>query len=196
MTLLTSRRNTHRQTEASQLFVVFPIQLEWFALPIPMVQKVVPLTQIYGTSPETDMGLTHCQDQEIVVIDAGRRIFGRSHAQKLLPTANDSNDSKEQDGNGAIDPLHTNGSQLGTPTPADSTVQPYLLILQTPLEHPLGIPLSALPMLRRVSASAFAPLPPVYAVQGSIRCVNALINLEADRPPIFLIDLDQLLQRR
>jgi purine-binding chemotaxis protein CheW len=192
MTLLTSRRHTHRQTEASQLFVVFPIQLEWFALPIPMVQKVVPLAQVYGTSAETGMGLTHCQDQEIVVIDAGRRIFGRSHAQKLLPMANP--ESTEQPKPKPINPLHSHRLQLSAYSQGELNVHPYLLILQTSLEHPIGLPLNALPILRRVTASAFAPLPAVYATQGSIRCVNALITLEPDQPPIFLIDLEQLLQ--
>lgn len=191
MTSLTSRRSP-RQTEATQLFVVFPVQFEWFALPIPVVHKVVPLMQVYGMSPETNTGLTRCHDQEVVVIDASRRIFGHAAVPRLLSGG----DRVASNTPGAIDRLPSAPVSTVSPTDPDGMeAQPYLLILQTGQNQTIGIPLSTLPILRRVAASAFAPVPSVYAVQGSVQCVNALITLEPDQPPVFLLDLDQLLQR-
>jgi chemotaxis signal transduction protein len=74
-------------------------------------------------------------------------------------------------------------------------IQRHLMIVQDAQGAPVGIPFEAQPTLRRVAKSAFAPVPAVYLAEGNIQCVSALIQVAEDEPPLFLLDLDQLLQR-
>ncbi|NJR61659.1 MAG: hypothetical protein HC769_24185 [Cyanobacteria bacterium CRU_2_1] len=71
-----------------------------------------------------------------------------------------------------------------------------MLIVQNPQGELIGIPLDSAPSLRRVPRSAFAPLPPTYLTEGGVRCVSALIVLNPKEAPLFLLNLDQLLQSR
>ncbi|WP_088893415.1 hypothetical protein [Leptolyngbya ohadii] len=73
--------------------------------------------------------------------------------------------------------------------------QPHLLILDWS-EELLGIRLEAPPVLRRVARSAFAPIPPTYLVESGIRCVSALVKPSETEPPLFFLNLEQLLSVR
>jgi chemotaxis signal transduction protein len=74
--------------------------------------------------------------------------------------------------------------------------QRHLLIVLDSQSQPMGIPLDTPPALRRVPRSAFAPIPAAYLATGNIRCVSALVHVAEDEPPLFLLDLGQLLQGR
>jgi chemotaxis signal transduction protein len=174
MATFVSRRAASRRAEPTQQLIAFRIQQEWFALPIQVAHRVIPLEQLYGAAQGGEVSLTHYQDREISVIDVSRRIFGQPPRQNLLP------------GFASGEPLQP---------PLETQVQPRsLLIIQCAQVELIGIPLDSPPMLHRVPKSAFAPLPAAYLLEGKIRCVSALVTVSSDRPPLFFLNLDQLFQ--
>lgn len=170
MTLSSYRRTKTRQAEPTQQLIVFQILQEWFALPIRAAYKVIPIGQVYGAH-QGSIGLTQYQDQDVLVIDIQRRIFGEPISPPLLSAA--------------VDPA--------TAQPA-SPSQHYLLLIQSSQGELIGLPLHTFPSLRRVPESAFKPLPPMYLAEGKIRCVSALVAAKNDRPPAFLLNLSQLIE--
>ncbi len=58
--------------------LVFQLQKEWFAIPIELVKQVVVLKDIYGDPDQNGISLTLYQNQEILVVDVGKRIFQKS----------------------------------------------------------------------------------------------------------------------
>ncbi len=74
--LLRSRRLAHKAAIATQQVIAFQLQQTWFALPIHAVQRVVPLGDVYGDPKQQGICLTLYQDQELLVLDVGQRIFG------------------------------------------------------------------------------------------------------------------------
>jgi chemotaxis signal transduction protein len=181
MTSSLSRRSVRRRAEATQKLIVFSIQQEWFTLPIQAAEKVILLDQVYGSPDGQGLRFTHYQDQEILVIDARQRIFG-NQPPKL---ANQSLDAQASGSN----------LQLSASTPAPNVaVSPsYLLIVRDAQGELMGLPLESQPTLRHAPISAFKPLPPAYLANGKIRCISALVVSTRAEPPLFLINLDQLL---
>jgi chemotaxis signal transduction protein len=74
--------------------------------------------------------------------------------------------------------------------------QRHLMIVDDRQGSLIGIPLDSPPTLRRVTKTAFSPIPTVYLAEGWIRCVNALVTVSENEPPFFLLNLDQLLSTR
>lgn len=72
---LRSRRLANRKTEATKQLIAFRLRNEWFALPIESIEKVVPLGKVYGDPKQEGVGLTLYKDQELLVVDVGKRIF-------------------------------------------------------------------------------------------------------------------------
>jgi hypothetical protein len=201
-----SRRLANRRAEATQKLIVFWIGQVQFALPIQAAERVVKLEQLYGAPSGNGLQFTHYQNQEILVIDAERRIFGDRHPNKgrsLLPAARSASD--------VLAPGQPAAKSLFlVPSPPAT----YLLILQDAHGEAIGISLNAPPSLRRVPISAFKPLPSAYLADGSIRCISALIAAPSatssrgfgqelppevspevpPEPPLFLLNLDLLLQ--
>ena len=171
---LASRRKSRRIAEATQQLIVFRLRDENFALPIRAVQKVIPMDKIYGAPGGTGVSLTLYQDQELIVIDVGRRIFrGRP-----------SEDSCKND-------LHHQTEEALQDRPS---VQHYLLIVQNSSGQVVGLPIEEPPSLLRVPESAFTPLSASYISEGNLRCVSVLIKQNNDEPPLFLLNSDQLVQ--
>jgi chemotaxis signal transduction protein len=167
-----SQRLANRRAEPLQKLIVFRIRREWFAVPIQFAEKVVPLGKLYGASAG-GISLTRYQDQEIPVIDAERRIFGHGvdwSSSPMLP-----------------------GGMAVARSPLED--QRHLMIVADQDGLFTGIPFDSPPMLRRVTKSAFSPIPAVYLAEGSIHCVSALITVAEGEPPFFLLNLEQLLQR-
>jgi purine-binding chemotaxis protein CheW len=144
--------------------LVFSLREHWFALPVNLVNKVVMLNNLYKMAPDLTTGLAFYQGTEIAVLDTYQRIFGQ-------PFSSGSNGAE-----GAI----------AQPT--------YLLIVQNLQGEPIGLPLESQPSLRRIPESAFSPLPSTFLTEGHIRCATALILPTQNEPPIFLLNLVQLLQ--
>lgn len=168
MTLSSSRNRFPRRREATQQLIVFRILCEWFALPIRIAYKVVPIGQVYGSNHADDIRLTRYQNQDVLVLNVRQRIFGEKANQALLPSADLTQ----------IKPIPDR----------------HLLLICTPQGELVGIPLENPPVLRHVPESAFTPIPTIYLVEGSIRCVSALITVTDNEPPIFLLNPNQLLQ--
>jgi len=55
---LRSSRFARQQKNITQSLIVFTLRREWFALPIDMVQKVIPLGAVYGDPQGTGISLT------------------------------------------------------------------------------------------------------------------------------------------
>jgi purine-binding chemotaxis protein CheW len=170
---LTSRRLASRKAEASQQVIVFRLRNEGFALPIRAVQKVIPMTNVYGAPQGGGVRLTLYQDQELLVIDVGQRIFGGVRTK---------DSSKSTFGESQLLPLD------------ETTMERFLLIIQSSSHKTVGIPLSEPPSLQRVPSSAFTPLTSEYISEGNIRCISALIVPGNNEPPLFLLNPDQLVQ--
>ena len=61
--------------ENTRQMLVFQLQKEWFAIPIELVKQVVVLKEVYGDPAQNGISLTLYQNQEILVVDVGKRIF-------------------------------------------------------------------------------------------------------------------------
>ena len=170
---LSSRRSARRHTVRSQQLIVFRVRNEGFALPIWAVQKVIPMGKTYGAATGRGVTLTLYQDQELIVIDAELRIF------RDAPNVSASSSAL------------TESTTLPT---SDSQTQRYLLIVQSSQVKQVGLPIEEPPSLLRVPESAFSPLTKDYLAEGNIRCVSALIKLNEDESPLFLLNPDQLVQ--
>ena len=167
-----SSRRTARQVEATQQLIAFRLRQHLCALPINVVQKVVPMGNVYGDMPLTGVSLTLYQNKELLVVDVGHRIFREAPNQDLSLSGSSSSAQHQQ------------GFNL---------LQRYLLVVQNSQGELIGLPIDSSPTLRRVPESAFAPLPPAYISEANIHCVSSLVIQTLEEPPLFLLNPDQLL---
>jgi chemotaxis signal transduction protein len=172
---LTSRRSSNRKVKPTQQLIVFRLRNEGFALPIRASLKVIPLGEVFGAPQTTGVGLTLYQEQELLVIDIGQRIFKGLLTQPAIPSSEPSEPSE-------------------SPPPSGTIEGSYLLIVQSSSRKLVGLPLLEPPSLQRVPESAFAPLTSDYLAYGTIRCVSALVIQGNEQPPLFLLNPDLLVQ--
>ena len=173
---LRSRRLAAQKTEATQRLIIFKLRAETFALSLDLVRKVTTLDapgerlsqRLYGDPNQTGVSLTTYQGRELVVIDVGYRIFGKS--EPVLSTLPNSETAVE--------------------LPAAAVR--YLLILQPEPDRLIGLPIDSPPSIQSLQLSAFRPLPDIYRQQSKIHCVSALSIDLPDRPSIFLLDVAAL----
>ena len=205
---LTSRRSSNRKVKPTQQLIVFRLRNEGFALPIRASLKVIPLGEVFGAPQTTGVGLTLYQEQELLVIDIGKRIFRGVVTTKALssseptaslsnsePTASLSNsEPTESLSNSEPTASLSNSEPTESLPPSDTIEGSYLLIIQNSTRKLVGLPLKEPPVLQRVPESAFAPLTSDYLAYGTIQCVSALIIQGNDQPPLFLLNPDQLVQ--
>ena len=176
---LRSRRLAAQKTEATQRLITFKLREETFALPLTSVHKVTTIDRLYGDPHDTGISLTTYQGRELVVIDVGHRIFGKT--PQVLPP------SSPHDRN----PIVTFDA---TATAADERAKltRYLLILQPEPQRLVGLPIDSPPSIQSIQLSAFQPLPEIYRQHSNIRCVSSLSVDLPDRSAIFLLDIDLL----
>jgi chemotaxis signal transduction protein len=188
MMKMTSSRVAKRRVTTRQL-ITFCLRQEGFALPIQVVQKVIPLGEVYDVSSVTGTSLTRYQNQEISVIDIEQRIFSDTalNSDSRLPQLSSSTVL-------ALPEAQLTEINLVSSSQFNTFQQRYLLLLQTAQQELVGISLDTQPMLCRVSESAFTPLPSTVVAEGNIRCISALVVLPNSRPPLFLLNLHQLVQ--
>ncbi|MGB5963366.1 MAG: chemotaxis protein CheW [Coleofasciculaceae cyanobacterium] len=214
---LTSRRFSNRKVKPTQQIIVFRLRNEGFALPIRASLKVIPLGEVFGAPQATGVGLTLYQEQELLVIDIGKRIFRSVVTTKTLSgndlsktlsgndldkSSSSSDLSKTLSGNDLDKSSSSNdlskslsGNDLDKSLPSLGTIEgSYLLIVQSSTRKLIGLPLLEPPFLQRVPESAFAPLTSDYLAYGTIQCVSALIIQGNEQPPLFLLNPDQLVQ--
>ncbi|MBD1995521.1 chemotaxis protein CheW [Leptolyngbya sp. FACHB-541] len=168
-------RRASRKVEPSQQLIAFRIHHEWFALPILVAQKVILLDKLHDSLFNTGASVAFYQEEELVVLDIGRRIFGEAIAKAANPDE-------------PLAPNHT------TTQIQFVNQQRYLVIVDSFHGEPIGLLLNSQPSLRRVPQSAFSPLPPNHFAEGGIRCVHALVTSIQGHPPLFLLNLHQLLE--
>ena len=166
---LRSRRLAAQQTEATQRLITFKLCQETFAVKLASVHKVTTLDRLYGDPSGTGVSLTTYQNRELVVIDVGHRIFGKT--QQLVPPQAKRIDAPESN----LNPLVR-----------------FLLILQPEPNRLVGLPIDSPPSIQSIQISAFQPLPDIYRQHGNIHCVSSLSIKLRDRPSIFLLDVDSL----
>ena len=183
---LRSRRLAAQKTEATKRLITFKLGEENFALPLDRVNKVTTLDRVYGDPDRTGVSLTTYQGRELVVIDVGYRIFGKS-PQVLLPSQPKKNHS--------LDPQ------------SDRDPVRYLLVLQSEsiqttgtATQLVGLPIDSPPSIQSIQLSAFQPLPDIYRQHSNIHCVSAMsvavagggATPESERPAMFLLDVTSI----
>lgn len=157
------RRKASHKAEVTQPFITFCLRDCWFAMPVASVQKVVFLEKVYGDPKRTGVSLTRYQNQEILVIDVGYKIFGE--APQSLEKLDNFNKNKQR----------------------------YLAILSDVRVHLLGLPIDSPPTIQRVSESGFTAIPEAYLAIGNIQCISSRIIQIQDLSPMFLLDTELLL---
>ena len=185
---LKSRRLRSHKGEATQQIIVFPIQDEWFALPIFSVKKVIPRSETGGNHHDSSTAITVYEGKELLVLDIEHQVFGDRRDREPQPDSSTA----------ALDKASTaKSSQLGLdqPIPSEVGIQSaggYLLIIRDHQGELLGLPTKSAPAVRRVAQSAMVPLPASYAARINLRCVNGLIIQGDDDPILFFLNPDQL----
>ncbi len=159
------------RTELTQRLIAFKLGSEMFALPLDRIHKVTTLDRLYGDPNDTGFSLTTYQGRELVVIDVGHRIFGRS-AQILPPSP------KPSVGGVSLD---------------DPQVVKYLLVIQSTPEQLIGLPINSSPSIQSLPVSAFQPLPEIYSQYSQVHCVSAFAIETPDRSAIFLLDIPAII---
>lgn len=166
-----SQRGANRNTEATEQLIAFQLRGEWFALPVGVVQKVIPLRTLHGDPHNTGISLTLHQGQEITVVDVGHRIFNEAASSVMADELEAAAPSNADDLQGS---------------------QRCLVLIKTADGGVVGVPIDSQPTIRRAGKSQFAPLPSSYLDRGNIHCVSSMIVDDGGVEPLFLIDPEQL----
>lgn len=155
-----------------QQVIVFPIEREWFALPIFAVKKVVPKSDTHGDYQTSGAGLTVYEGRELLILDISHQVFGN------VPKA----------------PEQTPSSPMAQLQESEQSDSGYLLIIHSRQGELVGLPVQSSPTVRRFAMSDIVPLPSNYAARVNIQCVSGLIVQPDNQPILFLLNPDQLLQ--
>ncbi len=78
-------------------------------------------------------------------------------------------------------------------THEDTNQTRFLLIIHNENYKIVGLPIDSSPSIRRVSESAFIPLPEIYLTQGNIHCISSTMIQIDNQNPLFLLDVAQLI---
>lgn len=158
-------QKTHR-------LITFQVRQDWFGLPIQVAQKVFPPQPIYGEAPHLGIGLALIQGQKIPTLDLRTLIYQGVAPPPLLPPA---------------DPSETD------PAPPKLLPERHILMAELPQMGSVGLLIDGQPVLRRAPESAFAAISPVYLIMNNIECVDTVVSLTPEEPPIFMLRLEKLL---
>ncbi|MBD2233641.1 chemotaxis protein CheW [Phormidium tenue] len=151
--------------EPTLRLICFPLRQAHFCLPLAMAQRVMSRS---GAEASLTPGLIQLQGAQVPVVDIVPWLY---HKAPLLP--------------GQV--IHPGGTTaLAQP---DQTI---LVIESSRLGH-LGILVDDTPTLKRARQSAFSPMPAAYLIAHHLQGINTLVSLGGSEPPLFLLDVDQLL---
>ncbi len=164
------------RVEATRQLIVFTLRQHRFALPIQVAKKVVVMGSYHSYTPDFNKDLMLFQHQEISIINAEERIFCDGTQQKLLPSTRLEDDRRDAGRSQENASLY------------------YLLVVQNLQGDVVGLPISTQPTLQLAPESAFTPLSSTYLNHGGLRCVSAMVAIDPDESPIFLLNLQQLVQ--
>lgn len=151
--------------EPTLRLICFPLRQAHFCLPLALAQRVMSRS---GAEASLNPGLISLQGAQVPVVDIAPWLYRKA---PLLPRQ-------------VIHP----GSATALPQP-DQTI---LVVESARLGH-LGILIDDTPTLKRARQSAFSPMPTAYLIAHHLRGINTLVSLGGSEPPLFLLDVDQLL---
>ena len=161
---LLSRRFEAREIDNTQQIIAFILARDWFALPILEIQKVIPLGTIAGDSGDRGIGITIYEDREVLIVDVAKQIFNQSSISAIESSL------------------------------LNSQSQRYLVLLKDDADNIIGLPIDSQPVMHRVHPSDFKSLPETYLASGNIQCISSQIIDLPDRPLIFLLNRQQLIE--
>jgi chemotaxis signal transduction protein len=92
-----------------------------------------------------------------------------------------------------VDVAHRIFGMTTIPLHQDTNKDRFLLIIENQKNEKVGLPIDAPPSIRRVSESAFIPLPDIYLTQGNIHCISSTMIQAKNHDPLFLLDINQLI---
>lgn len=200
MTLPNSLRALRsKPIQVTRQLLVFSLKQEQFALPLTVVHKVIEVDRLYAQQAGAEMAIALDHDQNISVLNLQQRIFvdavkSAKHSEPGTQTDNSINTQIDTQ----IDIQNCTQSaikNLAVERQLSTFSTPQYLILVYSLQGDVvGLPIDGAPLLQRFAESAFKPLSALYQQEGGIRCISGLILPTADSPPIFLLNLAQVLQ--
>lgn len=94
--------------------------------------------------------------------------------------------------------IYTNTPQLPAASPSEpvetiSSIATNVLIADLPRQGTIGLLIEGTPAMRRVTRSAFAPVPPMYVTMNHMQGINVLVSEQDAEPPMFLLELEKLM---
>lgn len=181
-------RRNHKLTPKVPVhqMITFLVRQDWFALPIQVAQKVVPLAAVRSSTGSQGQGLILVDQQRLPTIDLEQHIYRDLPLPPLIgPTA----------AAAAAGPTPLAANVVAFPQPSEIPDDPrHVLIVRLPqMSESLGLVVSQTPMLQRVPETAFSPVSTTFLALSQLRCVNAVISLAGQEAPIFLLDMTQVL---
>ncbi len=177
---LLSRRFEAREIDNTQQIIAFILARDWFALPILEIQKVIPLETIAGDSGDRGIGITIYEDREVLIVDVAKQIFNQSSTPRQREATTERSPSRS---------TSTIESYL-----SNDRAQRYLVLLKDEADNIVGLPIDSQPVMYRVHPSDFKSLPETYLASGNIQCISSQIIDLPDRPLIFLLNRQQLIE--
>lgn len=172
-----------KPVETTRQLLVFPLRQERFALPLAVVHKVIQVDNLYAQQDGVETAIALDHDEHIPVLDIQQRIFANAPTPAKCLEADPSINTQTFIGK------HTTSQESGH----FSTSQ-YLILVYSLQGDVIGLLVEGPPTLQRFTESAFKPLSALYQQEGGIRCISGLILSAVDSPPIFLLNLAQVLQ--
>ncbi|MFQ3617064.1 MAG: chemotaxis protein CheW [Cyanobacteriota bacterium] len=172
-----------KPVESTRQLLIFPLRQEQFALPLAVVHKVIRIDHLYAQQDGAETAIALDHDAHIPVLDIQQRIFANALTpDKCLET----------------DPqIHSQtiiGNHTASRKPDNFSASQYLILVYSLQGDVIGLRIEQPPTLQRFPETAFKPLSTLYQQEGGIRCVSGLILPKVDGPPIFLLNLAQVLQ--
>jgi chemotaxis signal transduction protein len=163
-TALVRYRRTPIQEPTLRL-ICFSLRQAHFCLPLAVAHRVVFRS---GAEAALNPGFIQLQGAPVSVVDIAPWLYDEA---PLLP------------------------SQVPYPLTPAALAKPdqTILVIESPRLGRVGILVDVTPALKRARQSAFSPVPIAYLITHRLRGINTLVSLGGSEPPLFLLDVDQLL---
>lgn len=172
-----------KPVEATRQLLVFPLRQERFALPLGIVHKVIEIDRLYAQQDGAETAIALDHDENIPVLNIQQRVFVNVQTPaKLIESGTQ------------IDTQHIHSKDAASQQSSSFAKPQYLILVYNLQADIIGLLVDGPPALQRFTESAFKPLSALYQQEGGIRCISGLVMPAANSPPIFLLNLAQVLQ--
>ena len=167
MSFSASRSRRLLPSEPTLGLITFQLRQNFFCLPLKRARRVAPYPK---NGLDYGTGIAQIQNQNIPIVDLAALVYPPVALLSGTPEAWD------------------------VRTASCSPLQ-HLLLVDLPEAGTVGLLTEGTPALRRVPLSACSPIPPVYLTMHSMQGVNTVISIGKDAPPLFLLEVENLLPR-